>query len=63
MDVSARRLVALLVLAVALLFSPLLGAFNRPESFFGLPLLPAYLFGCWGLLVLGAWLLTRGGPR
>ncbi len=63
MDVSARRLVALLVLGVVLILSPLVGAFNRPEAVLGLPLLPAYLFGCWGLLILGAWLLTRGGPR
>ncbi len=63
MDLSTRRLTALFVAGLVLLFSPLVGALNRPESFLGLPLLPVYIFGCWGALVLGAWLLTRSGPQ
>ncbi|MDW7711902.1 MAG: hypothetical protein SCH98_15665 [Deferrisomatales bacterium] len=59
MDRSNRGLAALLVLGVAGLLSPLVGAFNRPEGVAGLPLLPLYLFSTWGVLVLGAWLLTR----
>jgi hypothetical protein len=51
------------VLGLAAFFSPLLGIVNQPGWVFGLPLLPAYLFGIWGLLVGAAWWLTRKGPR
>ncbi len=58
MDLVTRRLAALLVFGTVAFLSPLLGAFNRPATLFGLPLLPAYIFGCWTALVLGAWLFT-----
>lgn len=59
MEVTSRRLAALFVLGVAALFPPLLGAFNRPGSFLGIPILPLYLFTAWGVLVLIGWLQTR----
>jgi hypothetical protein len=62
MDRSNRGLGALLVLGAAGLLSPLVVAFNRLDTVLGLPLLPVYLFGLWGALVAGAWLLTRGKP-
>jgi hypothetical protein len=60
MDKIARRLAALFVIGVAALYPPLLGAFNRPESFLGIPVLPLYLFTAWGTLVVISWLLGRG---
>lgn len=60
MDSTSRRLAALFVIGVAALFPPLLGAFNRPGSLFGIPLLPLYLFATWGALVLMGWILCRG---
>jgi len=60
MSKTARRLAALFVIGVAALYTPLLGAFNRPGSFFGIPILPLYLFTAWALLVITSWLLGRG---
>ncbi len=60
MDKISRRLAALFVIGVALLYPPLLGTCNRPGSFFGIPILPLYLFTAWGALVVTAWLLGRG---
>jgi uncharacterized RDD family membrane protein YckC len=60
LDVSSHRLAALFIVGLAALFPPLLGAFNRPGSFLGIPLLPLYLFTVWGVLVLLGWLMTRG---
>ncbi len=61
MDKIAQRLAALFAFGLLALFPPFLGAFNRPGSLFGLPILPLYLFAIWGVLVLVAWALTRGG--
>ena len=60
MDETSRRLAALFALGVVALFPPLLGAFNRPGTFLGIPVLPLYLFTAWGALVLACWFLTRG---
>jgi hypothetical protein len=60
MDTTSRRLAALFVIGIAALFSPLLGAFNRSASCFGIPLLPLYLFATWGALVVIGWLVSRG---
>ena len=59
MNKISRRLAALFVIGIAALYPPLLGAFNRPASFLGIPLLPLYLFAVWGALVLVAWILNR----
>jgi hypothetical protein len=59
MEVTSHRLAALFVIGIAALFPPLLGAFNRPGSFLGIPTLPLYLFTVWCVLVLVGWLLTR----
>ena len=48
MDVTSRRLAALSVVGLVALYPPLLGAFNRPGSFLGIPILPLYLFTVWG---------------
>jgi hypothetical protein len=48
---QSQRLVALFALGCLLLTYPLLALFNRSGSVFGLPLLYAYLFGAWGVLI------------
>jgi hypothetical protein len=54
------RLAAIFVLGVLLFNYPLLAVFDRPERVFGIPLLYAYLFAAWGLLIaLAAW-VVRG---
>jgi len=63
MDLISRRLAALFVVGIAALYSPLLGAFNRPASFLGIPILPLYLFTVWGALVLVGWILSRVTDR
>lgn len=60
MNIIARRLAALFAVGIAALYPPLLGAFNRPGSLLGIPVLPLYLFTVWGALVLACWVLTRG---
>jgi hypothetical protein len=60
MDTTSRRLAALFIIGIAALYPPLLGAFNRPGNFLGIPLLPLYLFTAWGMLVFLSWILGRG---
>lgn len=60
MNTISRRLAALFIIGMAALYTPLLGAFNRPGSFWGIPLLPLYLFSVWGLLILLGWAVGRG---
>ncbi|WP_298266926.1 hypothetical protein [Geobacter sp.] len=60
MNVTSRRLAALFAVGLVALFPPLLGMFNRPGTFLGIPILPLYLFTAWGALVLAGWVLTRG---
>lgn len=60
MNKSSRRLAALFIIGIAALYPPVLEAFNRPDSFLGMPLLPLYLFTAWGALVVASWLLGRG---
>lgn len=60
MDVTSRRLAALFAVGLVALYPPLLGAFNRPGAFLGIPILPLYLFTAWGALVLACWVLSRG---
>ena len=59
MNKISRRLAALFVIGIAALYPLLLGAFNRPGSFLGIPILPLYLFTAWGSLVVVAWILNR----
>jgi hypothetical protein len=48
----SQRLVALFFLGVLLFDYPLLALFNRHATLFGVPLLYAYLFLGWLLLIL-----------
>jgi hypothetical protein len=63
MNVTSRRLVALFAVGLMALFPPLLGAFNRPGSLLGIPILPLYLFTVWAALVLACWLLSWGDEK
>lgn len=47
----AQRLVALFLLGCLLFSYPLLALFDSPGEVFGIPLLFAYLFGAWALLI------------
>ena len=57
---QSERLVALFVLGCLLLTYPLLALFNHEASVLGIPLLYAYLFGAWAVLIgLMAWAVRR----
>lgn len=50
-NVKGQRLVALFLLGNLLFNYPLLALFNRPDSILGIPVLYAYVFGAWILLI------------
>lgn len=55
-------LVALAMLGSLLFNFPLLALFNRPATFLGIPVLYAWIFGAWiVLIVLMALAVERGG--
>jgi hypothetical protein len=56
----AARLVALCMLGWLLFNYPVLALFNRPGAIFGIPLLYAWIFGAWIVLIaLMAWAVER----
>jgi len=58
----AARLAFLFMLGVLLFNYPLLALFNVQGSFFGVPVLYAYIFVAWGLIIaLVAAVMERGG--
>jgi hypothetical protein len=52
-DVKAQRLVALCMLGVLMFNYPLLALFNVAATVFGIPVLYAYIFSAWSLLIAG----------
>jgi hypothetical protein len=53
---SGQRLIALCMLGCVLFNFPILALFNVPGTLFGVPLLYAYIFLAWALLIaLMAW--------
>ena len=48
---TGQRLAAVFLLGCALLDYPLLSLFDRPGEVFGVPLLYAYLFVAWAVLI------------
>lgn len=55
------RLVALFLLGALLFNYPILALFNKSSLVFGIPLLYAYIFGAWALLIgLMALVVERG---
>ena len=60
----SQRLVALFALGWVLFNFPFLALFNQPSAIFGIPLLYAYLFGIWAMLVLiAAFIVRRSGRK
>jgi hypothetical protein len=58
----AARLAFLFMLGVLLFNYPLLALFNVQGSVFGIPVLYAYIFLAWGMLIaLVALVMERGG--
>ena len=52
-EVKAQRMIALCALGVVLFNYPLLAAFNVDATVFGIPILYAYIFTAWSLLIAG----------
>jgi hypothetical protein len=50
-DVKAQRLVALCMLGILLFNYPILALFNVAATVFGIPVLYAYIFTAWSLLI------------
>ena len=60
-SIKGPRLAALFLLGVLLFNYPLLNLFARPEEILGFPLLFAYVFAVWALLIgLMALVLEKG---
>jgi len=57
---KGQRLMALALLGWILFNYPILALFNRSGMLFGIPILYAYLFAVWGLLIaLMAWVVEK----
>jgi hypothetical protein len=50
-ETSAQRLAAICMLGCVLINYPVLALFNQPRLIFGIPLLYAYMFAAWTLVV------------
>jgi hypothetical protein len=50
-DAKGQRMIALFILGCLLFNYPLLSLFNLTAEVFGVPLLYAYIFAAWALLV------------
>ena len=62
-DRKSQRLIALSVLGALLFNYPLLALFNRPLLVFGIPLVYAYVFAAWALVIALMALAIRGAGR
>jgi hypothetical protein len=51
-QLTAQRLAALFLLGCVLFNYPLLALFNRASEVFGIPLLYAFIFGAWLILIV-----------
>jgi hypothetical protein len=61
-ETKGQRLVALCMLGMLLFNYPLLALFNVPATLLGVPMLYAYIFIAWALLIaLMAFLAESGG--
>lgn len=60
LDAKSQRMIALCMLGCVLFNFPVLALFNVPATLFGVPLLYAYLFIAWALLIaLMAWVIEK----
>ena len=62
-SLRAQRLVALFMLGCLLFSYPLLALFDSDGRVFGVPLLFAYLFGAWAVLIVLMMLVIEGSRR
>lgn len=63
-NVTGESLLCLFLLGLFLFNAPLISIVDLPRQVFGIPLLYIYLFASWGiLLVLGAFIVERGGDK
>jgi hypothetical protein len=61
-DVTGQRLAAIFLMGCVLLNYPIISLFGGPREVAGIPLLYAYAFGCWVVLIaLMAWVIERPG--
>ena len=61
-DRKGQRMIALCMLGCVLFNFPILALFNVPGTFFGVPVLYAYIFIAWALLIaLMAWVAEMRG--
>lgn len=62
---TGQKLVAIFLLGCVLLNYPVLYLFNSPHTVLGIPVLFAYIFGAWALLigVMAYAIEMRGEPR
>ncbi len=60
-EVKAQRLVALCLLGLLLFNYPILALFNVPATVFGIPVLYAYIFAAWSLLIAGMAIVVETG--
>ena len=59
-DGKGERLIALCMLGCVLFNFPILALFNVPVTVFGVPVLYAYIFIAWALLIgLMAWVVEK----
>jgi len=57
-----QRMIALCMLGCVLFNFPILALFNVPATVFGVPVLYAYIFLAWALLIaLMAWVVEKRG--
>jgi len=60
-ELKAQRLVALCLLGLLLFNYPILALFNVPATVFGIPVLYAYIFAAWSLLIAGMAFVVETG--
>jgi hypothetical protein len=61
-DVTGQRLAAIFLMGCVLLNYPIIALFGGPSEIAGVPLLYAYAFGVWVVLIaLMAWAIERPG--
>ncbi len=59
---GGQRMIALCMLGCVLFNFPILALFNVPGTLFGVPVLYAYIFTAWALLIaLMAWVAEKRG--
>jgi hypothetical protein len=60
LDAKSQRMIALCMLGCVLFNFPVLALFNVPATLFGVPVLYAYIFIAWALLIaLMAWVIEK----